>query len=84
MADWRGKITSVSKTKGTTAPESAKRAGLGCLGLIIAVVSILTLLITIGLFKSGFVLMGSFATLFLLICSATTVLLLMPHKQNPL
>ncbi|MCH4826163.1 MAG: hypothetical protein N2C11_01860 [Planococcus sp. (in: firmicutes)] len=84
MADWREKITSVSKTKGTTASESAKRAGLGCLGLVIAVVSILTLLITIGLFKSGFVLMGSFATLFLLISMATTVLLLVPRKHNPL
>ncbi len=84
MADWRGKITSVSKTKGTTAPESAKRAGLGCLGVLIAVVSILTLLITIGLFKSGFVLMGIFATAFLLICIATTALLLVPNKRNPL
>ena len=84
MADWREKITSVSKTKGTTAPEGAKRAGLGCLGLIIIVVSILTLLITIGLFKSGFALMGIFTTVFLLICLATAALLLVPNKRNPL
>ena len=84
MADWREKITSVSKTKGTTAPEGAKRAGLGCLGLIIVAVSILTLLITIGLFKSGFVLMGVFTTVFLLICVATAGLLLVPNKRNPL
>ncbi|MBT2570851.1 hypothetical protein [Planococcus sp. ISL-110] len=84
MADWREKITSVSKTKGTSAPESAKRAGLGCLGLIVAVVSILTLLIAIGLFKSGFLLMGIFTTIFLLICVATTVLLIAPNKHNPL
>ena len=84
MADWREKITSVSKTKGTTAPEGAKRAGLGCLGLIIAAVSILTLLITIGLFKSGFVLMGIFTTVFLFIFIATAALLLVPNKRNPL
>ncbi|WP_298824223.1 hypothetical protein [uncultured Planococcus sp.] len=84
MADWREKITSVSKTKGTTAPEGAKRAGLGCLGLIIVAVSILTLLITIGLFKSGFALMGIFTTIFLLICLATAALLLVPNKRNPL
>ena len=84
MADWREKITSVSKTKGTTAPEGAKRAGLGCLGLIIVAVSILTLLITIGLFKSGFALMGIFTTVFLLICLATAALLLVPNKRNPL
>lgn len=84
MADWREKITSVSKTKGTTAPEGAKRAGLGCLGLIIVAVSILTLLIAIGLFKSGFVLMGVFTTVFLLICIATAALLLVPNKRNPL
>ena len=84
MADWREKITSVSKTKGTSAPEGAKRAGLGCLGLIIVAVSILTLLITIGLFKSGFALMGVFTTLFLLICIATAALLLVPNKRNPL
>lgn len=84
MADWREKITSVSKTKGTSAPEGAKRAGLGCLGLLVAVVSILTLLIAIGLFKSGFLLMGIFTTIFLLICIATTVLLLAPNKRNPL
>ncbi|MGH2316869.1 hypothetical protein ACRC6Q_03825 [Planococcus sp. SE5232] len=84
MADWREKITSVSKTKGATAPEGAKRAGLGCLGLIIVAVSILTLLITIGLFKSGFALMGIFTTVFLLICLATAALLLVPNKRNPL
>ncbi|ANU09997.1 hypothetical protein A1A1_06452 [Planococcus antarcticus DSM 14505] len=84
MADWREKITSISKTKGTSAPEGAKRAGLGCLGLIVAVVSILTLLITIGLFKSGYALMGIFAVAFLLVCIATTVLLLAPNKHNPL
>lgn len=84
MADWREKITSVSKTKGTTAPEGAKRAGLGCLGLIIVAVSILTLLITIGLFRSGFALMGIFTTVFLLICLATAALLLVPNKRNPL
>ncbi|TWT06915.1 hypothetical protein FQV26_03645 [Planococcus sp. CPCC 101016] len=84
MADWREKITNVSKTKGTTAPEGAKRAGLGCLGLIIVAVSILTLLIAIGLFKSGFALMGVFTTIFLLICIATSALLLVPNKRNPL
>ena len=84
MADWREKITSVSKTKGESAPEGAKRAGLGCLGLLVAVVSILTLLIAIGLFKSGFALMGIFTTVFLLICIATAVLLLVPNKRNPL
>lgn len=84
MADWREKITSVSKTKGATAPEGAKRAGLGCLGIIIVAVSILTLLIAIGLFKSGFALMGIFTAAFLLICIATTVLLLAPDKRNPL
>lgn len=84
MADWREKITSVSKTKGTSAPEGAKRAGLGCLGLIVAAISILTLLITIGLFRSGYGLMGVLTTAFLVVCIATTVLLLAPSKRNPL
>ena len=84
MADWREKMKSVSKTKGSSAPESAKRLGMGCLGSAVLAVSILTLIVAFGLFKSGSWMAGLFAGAFLLVSAATTVLLIMPQKSNPL
>lgn len=84
MADWREKIKTISKTKGESAPEPAKRLGMGCLSAAILAVSILAFIIAIGLFKSGSWITGLFAGLFFLLCAATAALLLMPHKPNTL
>lgn len=84
MADWREKIKSVSRTKGSSAPESAKRIGMGCLGFAVLAVSILTLMVAFGLFKSGSWMAGFFAGAFFLVSAATAVLLLIPQKSNPL
>ncbi|HSJ37447.1 MAG TPA: hypothetical protein VK945_04465 [Planococcus sp. (in: firmicutes)] len=84
MADWLERIKTVSSTKGETAPESAKIAGVGCLATVIAITSILTFLIAFGLFKSGHWIMGSFAAAFALIGALTSTLLLWPQKPNRL
>ena len=84
MADWLEKIKTVSSTKGETAPESAKSAGVGCLAAFIAIATILTFLIAFGLFRSGHWLMGSFVLLFAAISALTSVLLLWPQKPNRL
>lgn len=84
MADWLNKIKTISRTKGESAPESAKRAGLGCLGAIIAIATILTFLIAFGLFRSGHWLMGSFALIFAAIGAATSIILFWPQKLNRL
>lgn len=82
MSDFRHKIKAVASTKGTSAPESAKKAGMGCLGFLILIVSILSLIITIGLFQSNSWLLGGFTTLFFLISAATAALLLVPQKAE--
>lgn len=84
MADWREKIKTISKTKGSSAPESAKRLGMGCLGFAVLAVSILTLIVAFGLFKSGSWMAGLFAAAFFLVSAATAVLFLIPQKSNPL
>lgn len=84
MAEWLNKIKTVSSTKGESAPESAKSAGVGCLAVVIAIATILTLLIAFGLFRSGHWIMGSFALLFAAIGALTSVLLLWPQKPNRL
>ncbi|WP_203332114.1 hypothetical protein [Planococcus beigongshangi] len=84
MADWLDKIKTVSKTKGDSAPESAKSAGIGCLGAIIVIATILTFLIAFGLFRSGHWVMGSSALLFAVIGTLTSALLLWPQKSNGL
>jgi hypothetical protein len=84
MADWREKIKTISNTKGASAPEPAKRLGIGCLAIAILAVSILAFIIAIGLFKSGSWVTASFAGLFFLLCAAMAVLLLLPHKTNTL
>lgn len=84
MADWLNKIKTVSRTNGGSAPESAKRAGVGCLGAVIAIATILTFLIAFGLFKSGNWLMGSFALIFAAIGAATALILFWPQKLNRL
>lgn len=84
MADWLDKIKTISKTKGDSAPESAKRAGVGCLAAVIAITTILTFLIAFGLFKSGHWLMGSLCLLFALIGTLTSILLFWPQKSNTL
>lgn len=84
MSDWLNKIKTVSSTKGETAPESAKTAGVGCLAVIIAIATILTFFIAFGLFQSGHWIMGSFAALFALFGTLTSALLLLPQKLNRL
>ena len=84
MSDWLNKIKTVSSTKGETAPESAKSAGVGCLAAVIAIVTILTFLIAFGLFRSGHWVMGSFTAAFALIGALTSVLLFWPQKPNRL
>lgn len=84
MSDWLNKIKTVSSTKGETAPESAKRAGVGCLAAVIAIATILAFLIAFGLFKSGHWIMGSLATAFALVGALTSVLLFWPQKLNRL
>lgn len=84
MADWLDKIKTVSSTKGESAPESAKSAGVGCLAAVIAIATILTFLIAFGLFRSGHWVMGSFAGIFAVIGAITSALLLLPQKSNRL
>ena len=84
MSDWLNKIKTVSSTKGNTAPESAKSAGVGCLATVIAIASILTFLIAFGLFRSGHWIMGSFAVAFATVGGLTSALLLWPQKSNRL
>lgn len=84
MADWLDKIKTISKTKGDSAPESAKSAGVGCLAAVIAITTILTFLITFGLFRSGHWIMGSSGLLFAVIGALTSILLLWPQKSNGL
>lgn len=84
MADWLDKIKTVSSTKGATAPESAKSAGVGCLAAVIAIATILTFLIAFGLFRNGNWIMSSFALLFAALGALTSVLLLWPQKPNRL
>lgn len=84
MAGWREKIKNISSTKGDSAPEGAKRAGVGCLSFIIAVVAILTFIITIGLLLSGSWVLGLFAALFFGISAFTAVLMLVPQEAEEL
>lgn len=84
MADWREKIKTVSSTKGSTAPESAKRAGVGCLAFFVLAVSILTLLIAIGLFKSGNWILALFILAFFALSSVTAAILILPQKSDTL
>lgn len=84
MADWRQKISDISKTKGDSAPESAKRAGMGCLIALIVIVSILTLVMAIGLMTAGHWIIGSMTLLFFAFCAATVLAMVWPHKPKPL
>lgn len=84
MSDWLNKIKTVSSTKGDTAPESAKSAGVGCLAIVIAIASILTFLIAFGLFRSDHWIMGSFAVVFASLGTLTSILLFWPQKTNRL
>lgn len=84
MSDWLDKIKIVSSTKGSTAPEGAKNAGVGCLAAVIAVATILTFYIAFGLFRSGHWIMGSFALFFSIIGAFTSFLMLWPQKSNGL
>lgn len=84
MADWLNKIKTVSSTKGDSAPESAKSAGVGCLAVAIAIATILAFLIVFGLFSSGNWVMGSFAAFFAILGALTSTLLLWPQKSNTL
>lgn len=84
MADWRQRISDISKTKGDSAPESAKRTGMGCLiGLIVAA-AILTLVMAVGLFTSGHWVIGGITLLFSFTSIATVMALAWPHRPKPL
>lgn len=82
MSDFRHKIKAVASTKGTSAPEGAKRAGMGCLGVLILIVSILSLMIAIGLFQSNSWILAGFTSVFFLISTATAALLIVPQKAE--
>jgi len=84
MADWRQKVFDISKTKGDSAPESAKRAGMGCLIGIIIIVSILTLVMAIGLIGAGHWVMGGFTLVFFAASAVTCLAMIWPHKPKPL
>lgn len=83
MADFRQKIKAIIQTDGSSAPEPAKKAAMGCLSVVLLVVSILTLLITIGLFQDGSWLFGGVLFLFFLLTAAMTVVAF-PLKRDSL
>jgi CHASE2 domain-containing sensor protein len=84
MADWREKIKTISSSNGSSAPEAAKRAGIGCLAFFIIAVSILTFLISIGLFRSGNWIIALFILAFFALSSVTAAILLFPQKTDSL
>ncbi|MDN7241846.1 hypothetical protein QWY14_08565 [Planococcus sp. N028] len=84
MANLRDKIKTISTTNGSSAPEAAKRAGIGCLAFFIIAVSILTFIISIGLFKSGNWLIALFILVFFALSTVTAALLLIPQKSDSL
>ncbi|MGM0896845.1 MAG: hypothetical protein ACQEV0_03045 [Bacillota bacterium] len=84
MADWRQRISDISKTKGDSAPESAKRAGMGCLIGLVVIVAILTLVMAVGLFTSGHWVIGGFTLAFSLGSTAMVFALAWPHRPKPL
>lgn len=84
MADWLEKVKSVSSTKGSSAPESAKRAGIGCLSILIAAVSILSFIIAFSLFGSGNWVLATFALIFALLSAMTVWITVMPDNHNSL
>lgn len=84
MANWREKIKTISTSDGTRAPETAKRAGIGCLAFFIIAVSILTFIISIGLFKSGSWGLALFMLVFFTLSTLTAIVLLAPQKTDSL
>lgn len=84
MADFREKIKSIASTKGTSAPERAKRLGMWIITVLVIAASILTFIIAIGLFRSGNWIMAIFASLFFLLTAATAYVLVVPQKLNTL
>ncbi|MGI2327790.1 hypothetical protein [Planococcus sp. YIM B11945] len=84
MADWREKIKTISSTNGSSASEGAKRAGMGCLAFFVLAVSILTLILSIGLFISGNWLMASAVFVFFALSAGTAAVLMLPQKPDSL
>src|SRR5690606_16008685 len=84
MADFREKIKTISSTKGSTAPEPAKRLGMGCLLIAVLAVSILTFFLAIGLFLNGNWIMGIVLSIFFLMSAMIALVLLFPHKFDSL
>ncbi|MCP2033738.1 CHASE2 domain-containing sensor protein [Planomicrobium sp. HSC-17F08] len=84
MADFREKIKTISSTKGSTAPEPAKRLGMGCLLIAVLAVSILTFFLAIGLFLNGNWIMGIVLSVFFLMSAMIALVLLFPHKFDSL
>ncbi|TWT03470.1 hypothetical protein [Planomicrobium sp. CPCC 101079] len=84
MADWREKIKTISAANGSSAPEGAKRAGIGCLAFFLTTVSILTFIIAIGLFRSGNWIVALFILAFFALSTVTAAILLTPQKTDSL
>lgn len=82
MADFRQKIKAIAAVDGTAAPEPAKLFGMICLFVFLVAVSILTLIMTIGLFRSGSFFFGT-ASAFFFLLSAATAAAGFPLKRNP-
>jgi len=84
MANLRDKIKTISAANGSGAPEAAKRAGIGCLAFFTIAVSILTFILSIGLFKSGSWIIALFLLVFFAISAVTAAILLVPQKTDSL
>ncbi|SDI60040.1 hypothetical protein SAMN04487975_12216 [Planococcus glaciei] len=84
MADFREKIKTISSTKGSSAPETAKRLGMGCLLMVVLAVSILTFFLAIGLFLSGNWILALVVLLFFALSTLTASVLLFPQKFDSL
>ncbi|TWT27597.1 hypothetical protein [Planomicrobium sp. CPCC 101110] len=84
MADWREKIKTISAADGSSAPERAKQAGIGCLAAFLIAVSILTFIIAIGLFRSGSWIIALFIAAFFALSTISAAILLTPQKTDSL
>ncbi|AQQ54334.1 hypothetical protein [Planococcus lenghuensis] len=83
MDDFRQKIKAIIQTDGSAAPEPVKKAAMGCLSVVLLVVSVLILLISMGLFQDGSWLFGSVLFLFFLL-TAVMAVTAFPLKQDSL
>ena len=73
MADWRQKVRTISRSDGSTASETGKRAAVGCLSVVLFIISILTLIILFSLFRNGEWVLGILAAFFFIVTAGTAV-----------